>query len=196
MLAAKYSLNVATACTGKSGTLSAMETARLYLRLRTKQIQEDLMHLTTQEQLSFLGLASVEELTSEIIRSQKRFGNLEMKSLKWELIEKNDQKVIGSCGFHNWYEEHNRAEIGYALNHRYQGKGFMMEGLTRVIDYGFHEMKLNRIEAFISPSNLKSISVINALGFTKEGVLREHYKNKDKIDDSLVYSLLKSDRKR
>ena len=137
-----------------------METERLYLRDRTKQFHNELLHLSVTEQLSLLGLESIEQLDAELTRSQKRFGNLEMKWQKWELIEKKSQNVIGSCGFHNWYEEHQRAEIGYFLNGNYRGKGFMSEALTSVLEHGYRVMKLNRIEAFISPSNLGSIKII------------------------------------
>lgn len=68
----------------------------------------------------------------------------------------------------------------------------MSEALKCVINYGFKIMKLNRIEAFISPSNLPSIKIIENLGFTREGILKEHYKMKNEILDSVVYSLLKS----
>ncbi len=139
-----------------------------------------------------MGLESVEQLNAELIRSNKRLGNLEMKFVKWELIEKASQKVIGSCGFHNWYEEHERAEIGYFLNVNFQGRGFMSEALKSVIEHGFKIMKLNRMEAFISPSNLPSIKIIESLGFTREGILKEHYKWNNEILDSVVYSLLKS----
>ncbi|GGK82765.1 GNAT family N-acetyltransferase [Rufibacter glacialis] len=169
-----------------------METERLIFRERTKQVQKELLNLPIKEQVKFLGLESVEQLHAELIRSNKRLNNLEMKWLKWELIEKDSQKIIGSCGFHNWYEEHERAEVGYFLNVNFQGRGFMSEALKCVINYGFKIMKLNRIEAFISPSNLPSIKIIENLGFTREGILKEHYKMKNEILDSVVYSLLKS----
>ncbi|PTX15076.1 ribosomal-protein-alanine N-acetyltransferase [Pontibacter mucosus] len=169
-----------------------MKTERLILRERTKQVQKDLLRLPVKEQLGFLGLDTEEQLNAELIRSNKRLGNLEMKWLKWELIEKESQKVIGSCGFHNWYEEHERAELGYSLHENFRGRGFMHEALTCVIEHGFKVMKLNRIEAFVGPSNLPSIRVIEKLGFTREGLLKEHYKINDHIYDSIVYSLLRS----
>jgi [ribosomal protein S5]-alanine N-acetyltransferase len=71
----------------------------------------------------------------------------------------------------------------------------MLEAITSIVDYGFHKMELNRIEAFISPDNLPSKKLIAKAGFTQEGVLREHYKWENKIYDSVVFSLLKSEYK-
>lgn len=54
-------------------------------------------------------------------------------------------------------------------------------------------MKLNRIEAFIGPKNQASIKLINKLNFVKEGHLREHYSENNRIEDSIVYSLLRKE---
>lgn len=102
-----------------------METERLLFRERTKQVQQKLLNLSVEEQISFLGLESEEQLQVELARSNKRMDNLEMKWLKWELIEKSSQRVISGCDFHNWYEEHERAEIGYFLNGNFRSKGLL-----------------------------------------------------------------------
>lgn len=172
-----------------------METERLYLRERTKQLLNEIMILPTEDQLHLLGHDSIEQLHLDLERSRKRFKNHETKWIKWDLIQKSSQQVIGSCSFHNWYEEHERAELGYQLNNNYQGKGFMLEALTQVMAYGFVHLKLNRVEALISPSNTKSINVAERLHFRKEGILREHYKTNNIIDDSIMYALLKSEYK-
>ena len=69
----------------------------------------------------------------------------------------------------------------------------MVEALNQVVDFGFNILKLNRIEAFISPDNQPSLSIITKLGFKQEGVLRSHYKSQDVIYDSVVYSILRID---
>lgn len=169
-----------------------MKTDRLYLRERTKQLLEKLLCQSSEEQMNFLGIEDPDQLQQELTRIEKRFSE-KTDWKKWDLIERVTQKVIGSCGFHNWYAEHERAEIGYSLNEKYRGKGYMLEALKSVIDHGFNEMKLNRIEAFIKPDNAPSKRIIEKLGFKKEGVLREHYKSENQIHDSVVYSLLRSE---
>ncbi|MND70827.1 putative ribosomal N-acetyltransferase YdaF [compost metagenome] len=71
----------------------------------------------------------------------------------------------------------------------------MTEALKPIIQYGFETMKLNRIEAFLSPDNIPSLKLVQKFGFTKEGHLREHYNKDNKLEDSAVYSLLKSEYK-
>jgi ribosomal-protein-alanine N-acetyltransferase len=69
----------------------------------------------------------------------------------------------------------------------------MVEALAAVIDLGFSAMELNRIEAFVGTDNTISKHLLEKFGFTQEGLLREHYKSGGQIEDSLVYSLLRSD---
>ena len=90
--------------------------------------------------------------------------------------------------------DHERAEIGYGLfGDEYKRQGLMSEAILPIIEYGFIEMKLNRIEAFIGPENIASIKLINKLNFVKEGQLREHYCENNRVEDSIVYSLLRKE---
>jgi len=52
----------------------------------------------------------------------------------------------------------------------------MTEALSAIIDFGFDEMELNRLEAVIMPGNTASIKMLEKLGFRKEGRLEEYEK--------------------
>ncbi len=110
------------------------------------------------------------------------------------MVLKDSAKVIGRCGYHKWFPDHKRAEIGYALSDQNEmGKGYMKEAVSTVLGYGFNSMGLNRIEAFTSPVNDPSISILKKYGFTKEGYLRDHVYHENKADDSILFSLLKEE---
>lgn len=70
-------------------------------------------------------------------------------------------------------------------------QGFMKEALPPIIHYGFTQMLLHRIEALVGGENIASLKLIQQNGFVKEGVLREHWKINDIMDDSWMFSLLK-----
>jgi len=74
---------------------------------------------------------------------------------------------------------------------KYKGRGYMKEAMLPILNYGFESMSLQRIEALISPDNEPSLKLIKRFGFTQEGYLREHYMNDNKLDDSIIFSLLK-----
>lgn len=66
----------------------------------------------------------------------------------------------------------------------------MAEALLR---YGFGELGLNRVEATVDPLNLCSARLLERLGFTLEGLMRERYVYKGGAHDEPIYGLLKQD---
>lgn len=80
--------------------------------------------------------------------------------------------------------------MGYRLDERAQGKGYMREAILRVVQYAFDEMKLHRIEANIMPHNVRSIKLITAVGFEEEGLAKKYLKINGKWQDHLQYVVL------
>ncbi|OXS57178.1 RimJ/RimL family protein N-acetyltransferase [Bacillus sp. V-88] len=81
-------------------------------------------------------------------------------------------------------------EIGYIVNPDYWGKGIATDVATLLIDFGFGERKLHRIFATCDPRNIGSSKVLEKVGMTKEGRMREDLLLKDGRRDSLLYSVL------
>lgn len=82
-------------------------------------------------------------------------------------------------------------EISYIINPNYWGKGFATEVANSLIDFGYKELKLHRIYATCNPRNIGSLRVLEKVGMTQEGRLRENVLIKDGYRDSYVYSMLK-----
>jgi len=61
---------------------------------------------------------------------------------------------------------------GYWLGEGEPGKGLMREALAALLDHAFEERCLHRVAANILPANRRSLALVRALGFTREGVLR------------------------
>lgn len=170
-----------------------METNRLLFRERTRDLMAEVLTQSVAEQLLFLGLEKETELEYQLQKIKLTLANTSIDYCIFDLIEKNNKVVIGSCGFHNWKKGHARAEMGYGLHQNFRGKGYMTEAIQELITYGFSALHLNRIEALIAPNNIASIKIVVQNGFQQEGVLREHYQSKEGFEDSILYALLKSD---
>ncbi len=141
--------------------------------------------------LHFLGLESQKALAIEKEKHQKGLSTFNKSFLYFQIIDKKTETIIGWCGYHTWYLDHNRAKIGYGIfDDKYKKKGVMTEAIKPIIHYGFHKMNLHRIEAFISPENNASLKLIEKFGFTQEGHLYEHYLKNNVMEDSVVFSLL------
>ncbi|WP_113929115.1 GNAT family protein [Bacillus sp. P14.5] len=115
---------------------------------------------------------------------------------RWCILKRSSQEVIGTCGFDSWDRENNIVEIGYNLWKDFWGKGYMKEALIAAINNGFANMDLNRINAFVALDNLRSIHLLESLGFIREGIYREKHLYRGKYYDHFTYSLLKRDWKR
>ncbi|MDX1828669.1 MAG: GNAT family protein [Lutibacter sp.] len=170
-----------------------MNTNRLFFRNRTRELIREMLTYSKEEQMLFFGFSTNNQLEYKLKRIQEGLSKENVDYQIFDLIEKKNKTVIGSCGFHKWNKEHSRSEIGYEIHKEYQNQGYMSEAIKEVINYGFKKMNLNRIEALIDPTNENSIRIVEKNGFKREGILRGHYKNGNEFEDSIMYALIKSD---
>ena len=113
--------------------------------------------------------------------------------IRWGITLKGSDELIGSAGFYKWVKKTSQVETGYDLDPEYWGQGIMTEAMTAIIQYAFGVMKVNRIEALVSPRNKGSQGLVRRLGFRKEGTLREHDFYDGKFTDDFLFALLKKD---
>ena len=119
---------------------------------------------------------------------QKRFK--EKLAIRRRIALKGNTNIIGTIGFNNFVKNH-RANIGYDLQTEYWNKGYVTEALKTIIDFGFKQLEINRIEAEVMIGNSASERVLDKLGFTKEGILKQWLYWNEKHYDMIMYSLLK-----
>ncbi|BDU25911.1 GNAT family N-acetyltransferase [Flavobacterium sp. GSB-24] len=110
--------------------------------------------------------------------------------INWAIRLKDNSKLLGIIGFYRLQPENYRAEIGYIILPEFQGKGLVPEAVTRLIKFGFEDLRLHSIEAVIDPENYASEKVLQKCGFTKEAHLREAEFYEGKFLDKVIYSLL------
>ena len=104
-----------------------------------------------------------------------------------------DRRLLGTCALWRIDAQCRRAELGYILDFHAWGRGYMNEALSGLLDYGFTELDLNRIEADTDARNERSARLLERLGFLKEGLFRERCIVNDEISDSAMYGLLLRD---
>jgi [ribosomal protein S5]-alanine N-acetyltransferase len=105
----------------------------------------------------------------------------------------SDSRLLGECSLFNLNEQCRRAELGYTLACDAWGRGYMNEALRCLLDFGFSQLALNRVEADIDPRNLASAKSLERLGFIKEGHLRQRWIVAGEVSDSGFYGLLAND---
>jgi ribosomal-protein-serine acetyltransferase len=99
-------------------------------------------------------------------------------------------KVAGLVSLHHIDSRDKTAEVGYWVAKEYSGKGLVTKSAARLIEYGFEELKLNRIVIKCVPENTKSCAIPEKLGFIKEGTERDGGWLHARFVDHVVYSML------
>ncbi len=177
--------------------INPIETERLLLREITENDVEDVLEMRSDpEVMRYIPrpLAKTNEDALKHIRMIRQ-SIVKKESINWGIALKDTNRMIGFVGFVRMRPEDFRSELGYLLNKNYHRKGFMMEVLPPVLDYGFNTLGLHSIEAIIDPDNSASEQLLIRNGFVKEAHFKENCFFEGKFLDSIHYSLLKGSKK-
>ncbi|KAA3660069.1 MAG: N-acetyltransferase [Chloroflexi bacterium] len=101
-------------------------------------------------------------------------------------------ELLGAIGL-SIKELHQRAELGYWVGVPYWGNGYCSEAARALLAYGFHQLQSNRIYAEHFASNPASGRVMQKIGMTYEGTLRQHMRKWEQFEDMRVYSILQEE---
>lgn len=91
----------------------------------------------------------------------------------WAVIDRESRRMIGTCGFTKIDTANNGAEIGYVLNPDFWGRGIATEVTSKILEFGFCELELQRIEARFMKGNEASFRVMKKIGMTFEGYRKD-----------------------
>jgi len=107
-----------------------------------------------------------------------------------ELLE--TKKVIGTISLYKdtFRYKVSAADIGFSLNQRYVGYGFMHEALMLILDYAFKNLKFDVVGCSHIIGNERSKNTILSAGFVFEGLVRKYRRLYDgSIIDAAIYSI-------
>ena len=114
-------------------------------------------------------------------------------TFKLELLE--DRKFIGLIALNLGKPKFKSAEVWYKLHPSFWNQGYATESLNTVLEFGFNELKLHRIEAGCAVNNIGSIRVLEKVGMTREGRKRKVLPLKTGWSDNFHYAMLSTDLK-
>lgn len=174
--------------------IQTLETERLLIRVSPEACYKQAFESLSDGELKLaFGITSDTGLTAEKYKIANGITNYRTSLVFFHLMDKISKVVVGSFAFHNWFPMHRRSEIGYAMNdEEYKNRGYMKEAFPAILNFGFEQMNLNRMEAFIHPDNIPSQRLVLAHNFTKEGVLSQHYFSNEVYGDSIAFGRLRN----
>jgi [ribosomal protein S5]-alanine N-acetyltransferase len=105
----------------------------------------------------------------------------------------NNDKLIGKIRISNIVMGvFKNAFIGYSLDEKQQGKGYMSEAIKLVVEYAFEELELHRIEATTLLDNEKSQRVLRNSGFNELGISEKYLYINGIWRDHIIFYKVKS----
>ncbi len=169
---------------------------RIILRkFRLSDSKELLKHVNDFELTQFL--IQVEPPMSE--KKEKQFIKDSWKKMKngraftFAIEFKKTKKLIGCIALSGIDKEHKYAEIGIWVAKNFWGKGIGAEATKLLINFGFNELGLHRIEYRHLAENKRSANLIKKLGGKREGKKRETILKRGKWHDEVFYGILKEE---
>ena len=112
---------------------------------------------------------------------------------QWAIELKAIGEPIGSISAIHIDEAVESAELGWCIGRKWWGAGIMPEAGAAVIAFLFDQVGLNRVAARYDARNAKSGRVMQKLGMTFEGVLRQAGRCNAGVCDEAFYSILREE---
>jgi ribosomal-protein-alanine N-acetyltransferase len=112
---------------------------------------------------------------------------------KWGVALRQDDKIVGTCGFNEHSQVHRWAELAYDLARPHWGKGLMRRTVAAVLQWAYGQNHVDRVQAFVRVDNSRSERLLQRSGFMREGCLRSFRVCRGQPHDYYLYSLLRSD---
>ena len=134
-----------------------------------------------------------EQVTAELLAAWEKRTAEDPSCYQWAIELKRIGEPIGSISAMHVNESVESAEIGWCIGRPWWGQGIMPEAGAAVFAYLFDEVGLNRIAARHDIRNPKSGRVMQKLGMTREGLLRQAGRSNAGLVDEVVWSILKSE---
>jgi [ribosomal protein S5]-alanine N-acetyltransferase len=172
----------------------ALETDRLLLREIVASDAFDVFAIHSDaEAMRWFGSDPFTDIqqAKKLIEIFASWSQLPNPGTRWAIERKADSRFLGTCGLFKWNRGWKSCTIGYELASFSRGEGFMMEAVSAVLDWGFENMELNRVEAQAHRENMASINLLCKLGFTEEGRMREAGFWLGKHHDLQLFALLR-----
>ncbi len=85
------------------------------------------------------------------------------------------------------------AYVGYWIDERRAGCGYMPEALVVVLRFAFDSLRLHRVQAAIVPRNTASLRVAEKLGLRNEGTARRYLEINGVWEDHVRFALTAED---
>ena len=112
------------------------------------------------------------------------------------ILSKDTSELMGVMSLIGVNMRHRNAELGYWVGKDYWNKGIATEAASKMLEFGFKDLNMQRISARCIHGNIPSIRVIEKIGMKYEGTFRKEILKEDRFIDMKYYAILKEEWRR
>lgn len=102
----------------------------------------------------------------------------------------DEPTLIGNLGLFGARTKDRCATVGIALGREHVGRGYGTDAMRVIVDYGFREMGLHRIQLTVAPYNPAGVRAYEKAGFVQEGRRRDAVWHDGRWYDEIMMSIL------
>lgn len=170
------------------------ETDRLFIRMPMPgdgAVTCESINASLKELQPWMPFAQKEQTVdeTEVVVRQGYLNFLNRSDLRLLVFKKDTGEFVASSGLHRINWDVPKFEIGYWIDTRYSGRGYMTEAVQGITEFAVRELNARRIEIRCDSLNTKSRAIPEKLGFALEGVLKKDSVSVDgEIRDTCIYS--------
>lgn len=140
--------------------------------------------------------ASITEVSSSILRQRREWKGdrsfsflLALRGQASRLIGKIALTGVMRGAMHGAY-------LGYWMDVDHQRSGLCTEGVQAVLEFAFGVAELHRVQAAIMPRNVRSLRVIERLGFRREGYAERYLHISGTWEDHIIFARTREEHER
>jgi RimJ/RimL family protein N-acetyltransferase len=174
-----------------------LKSARLDLRQVKLSDMENIHQLHSfpeTDRFNTLGIPENREQTSAVIADWIAIHEKSpQRNFVFVVQLKDQEEFIGLIAINSGKEKFRNAEVWYKIHPAYWNKGYATEALKAILNFGFHQLNLHRMEAGCAVDNIGSIRTLEKAGMTREGRKRQVLPLSSGWTDNFEYAILSSD---
>lgn len=120
------------------------------------------------------------------------FGQTSPDVFLFAIRQLDGDEIIGLLEFDgvDWSNRTTFVSIGIG-EAAYRSRGYGKDAMAAGLRFAFHELNLHRVCLTVFSYNAPAIALYDSLGFSREGVYREHLERDGRRHDMILYGLLR-----
>ncbi len=174
-----------------------LESKRLHIRelsLADLENIHQLHSLPETDEFNTLGIPKDIQTTEKIVEEWLILQNHSPRnSFIFCIDKKEENEFVGLIALNLGKSNYKTAEVWFKVHKDHWRQGYTTEALKRVLEFGFIDLKLHRIEAGCAVENIASSKTLERAGFVREGMKRKKLPIRGEWKDNYFYGILEED---